>query len=445
LRRSHLFDPDRFGLPAGSADELFLERLKMIEAKEIGESLRKKYGQTPEQLNQLLRNNPEFLKERLKNLTLEDLPAELRKKFADRAQLQELIKYYLQNAKDLQPQGTEPNANGAQPAGTGPAPPPLSPAKIPPSDSAPPGNDSKNEEAAGPEAASENQQSNSVLGRWLLEAANRLKDEPAVRNSPALRNAIRDLTRKAEGADQRWKVLDKSANQIADKWARLGQVLPLNRLWPEKGFGLTPESFSKWRLPGTGPRVGRPAPSSVGRPATPDMADSKGWRLLAIIALLATVGFIVQRILARARARESSGGASGWKLGPWPVDPAAVRTREELIRAFEYLSLLRLGPAARHWHHLAIGSALSRFSRDACAMLSRPGNPSHQRPPGQGRESTPPTSGPHYASAEQHQAVVQLTSLYERARYAPAGEPLPESALATARHDLCLLAGVPTS
>ena len=35
---------------------------------------------------------------------------------------------------------------------------------------------------------------------------------------------------------------------------------------------------------------------------------------------------------------------------------ARVADREELIRAFEYLSLLRLGEPARHWHHRAIAA-----------------------------------------------------------------------------------------
>jgi hypothetical protein len=425
LRRSHLLDPDRFGPPVGDAEILFLQRLRMIHAKEIGESLRKKYGQTPEQLNQLLRNNPEFLKERLKSFTFDDLPAELRKKFADRAQFEQLIqstdfKDLLQKATEAQGQNPEPNAGGSQ-TDLAPAP---SPANTAPS--AAQGNDTKSEETAALEPASENQQPSSVLGRWLLEAANHFKDEPSLRNSPAIRNAIRELTRKAEGGDESWKALDKSATAIADEWTRLGRMLPLNRLWPEKGFSwphsLTPESFPKWRLPGSGPKIGPPTPSSIGRPATSDMTDSNGWRLLGVIAVLAAVGIIVQRVLARARAREVSAGANGWKLGPWPVHPTAVRSREELVRAFEYLSLLRLGPVARHWHHLAIGSALGQLSNGARAA-----------------------AGPGYASAERRQAAEQLTFLYERARYAPSGEPLPESALATARHDLCLLAGVPTS
>ena len=48
----------------------------------------------------------------------------------------------------------------------------------------------------------------------------------------------------------------------------------------------------------------------------------------------------------------------GWKLGPWPVDPQRIRTREELVRAFEYLALLSLGPDARNRHHRDLAQRL---------------------------------------------------------------------------------------
>jgi hypothetical protein len=427
LRRSHLLDP--LGPPAGNADVLFYDRLKTIHAKEIGESLRKKYGQTPEQLNQFLRNNPEFLKERLQNFTIDDLPAKFRNKFADRAKLEKLIqsiqsmdlKDLLQNAREVQGQNAEPNGSETQAASPVP-PPPQAGA----SDPAKSESESKAEEPGSSETTAENPEPNSVLSRWLLEAANRLKDEPALRNSPAIRDAIRQLSRNAEGTDERWKALDKSANAIADQWARLGQILPIDRLWPEKGLSwprsLIPEALPKWPLPGSRANGGRRPPSSAVRPVTSDPAESNGWRLLGIVAALAVVGIILQRVLARARAEESRGTVNGWRLGPWPVQPTAVKTRDELVRAFEYLSLLRLGPDARHWHHLAIGSALGQFATD----LTTDAEPS-------------------YRWAERRQAAAQLTALYERARYAPSGEPLPESALAAARHDLCLLAGVSTS
>jgi hypothetical protein len=82
-----------------------------------------------------------------------------------------------------------------------------------------------------------------------------------------------------------------------------------------------------------------------------------------------------------------------------------VRTRDELVRAFEYLALLRLGPAARHRNHREIAADLG-------------------------------AGGPRSAAAE------RLAGLYEQARYAPPDEVLPDADLAAARADLCLLAGV---
>jgi hypothetical protein len=87
------------------------------------------------------------------------------------------------------------------------------------------------------------------------------------------------------------------------------------------------------------------------------------------------------------------------------VQPAAVGTRYDLVRAFEYLALLRLGPAARHQNHLEIAAALGA------------------------------------ADAGRRGAAERLASLYEQARYAPRDEDLPAVDLALARAALSLLAG----
>src|SRR5437879_13906041 len=54
LSRSHLIDANRFGLPPGSAEDLFLQRLKTIHTREIGEGLGKQLRR--EQLDQLSQN-----------------------------------------------------------------------------------------------------------------------------------------------------------------------------------------------------------------------------------------------------------------------------------------------------------------------------------------------------------------------------------------------------
>jgi hypothetical protein len=122
---------------------------------------------------------------------------------------------------------------------------------------------------------------------------------------------------------------------------------------------------------------------------------------------------------------------AGLRLGPWPVHPDRVRTPEELIRAFEYLAVLCLGTVSRSWNHRAIAAGLTGEPPTGLGVDWLPGlSESPGRPP---------------ADDEQRLAATQLAALYEQARYAPPGEPLPEAALAAARRDLCLLGGVPVA
>ena len=81
-------------------------------------------------------------------------------------------------------------------------------------------------------------------------------------------------------------------------------------------------------------------------------------------------------------------------------------TRQDVVRAFEYLSLLKLGPVAQSRNHL-----------DLAAELGEP-------------------------EIEHRNAAERLAALYEKARYTPTDEALSADALATARRELCYLAGV---
>jgi hypothetical protein len=98
-------------------------------------------------------------------------------------------------------------------------------------------------------------------------------------------------------------------------------------------------------------------------------------------------------------------------LGAWPVAPAAVATRQDLVRAFEHLALLCLGARAIPFHHHELAGRLAEQDPD---------NPARR------------------------QAVELLAWLYEQARYAPAEEVLSQEELSDARHALCYLAGVTT-
>src|SRR5207244_5821191 len=159
------------------------------------------------------------------------------------------------------------------PAQTTPPPGESAPTARPPSESPQPGPS----ETSAPNGTTENAPANSVLGRWILQAANRFKDlDPKIRNSPMLQDMMRDLSHAIEGSEERWKALDKGANAIADKWERLGQTLPLDRLWPEKGFSwprsLTGESLPKWHFPTGGAPSRRVGPRSLGQPGIPDVS-----------------------------------------------------------------------------------------------------------------------------------------------------------------------------
>jgi hypothetical protein len=114
--------------------------------------------------------------------------------------------------------------------------------------------------------------------------------------------------------------------------------------------------------------------------------------------------------LALARSRGWVGGkGDDWRLGPWPVVPSEVRTREDVVKAFEYLALLRLGKKAGAANHLDIARQLGSAED---------------------------------APAQKRELARELAYLYEQARYAPPEENLSTDEVETARRDLGLLAGV---
>jgi hypothetical protein len=125
-------------------------------------------------------------------------------------------------------------------------------------------------------------------------------------------------------------------------------------------------------------------------------------QVILIGLVIAAVGVVLWRLVG-ARAAQAIALRRG--LGPWPLDPARVASRAELIRAFEYLSLLRCGEKARAWHHRAIAAYLG------------------------GTE------------AQRRAAAERLAELYAQARYAPEVATLPDQAFTDARRHLTYLAG----
>ena len=121
---------------------------------------------------------------------------------------------------------------------------------------------------------------------------------------------------------------------------------------------------------------------------------------------LAIVGFLLWWTWAAWGEVVAKGYRRVSGLGPWPVNPRRVQTREALVQAYEYLALSKLGLSARSCNHLAIAARL-------------------------GDE----------ADALQKRAAWSLAHAYEQARYSPAEESLSESIFEDARRDLSLLAG----
>lgn len=136
------------------------------------------------------------------------------------------------------------------------------------------------------------------------------------------------------------------------------------------------------------------------------LSGPSSWAPVIILAVLIVGGLIFWWLWPRLMANRTTEPRPLPGRGPWPVDPRTIDSREKLIQAFEYLSVQLCGSDASRWNHLTIARAL--------------------------REALP-----------QAEALADpLAHLYALARYTPATEPFPESALAEARGYLCELSGV---
>src|SRR5262249_30438078 len=145
------------------------------------------------------------------------------------------------------------------------------------------------------------------------------------------RDTIKDLARRGGGSNWSPKGAER-ATRLSRNLPKLGDYLPRR----------PPPTFGEPRVPAPPPPPPLSPPGLP--PKSPFSAVSSGkallWLLLGgmlILLLWRSAGWYV-----RHRAEQ----AGTWRLGPWPVRPAAVRTRGELVRAFEYLALLVLGRPA---------------------------------------------------------------------------------------------------
>jgi hypothetical protein len=247
-------------------------------------------------------------------------------------------------------------------------------------------------------------------GSWFERQMNRLTssvmegmNDPA--NAGAFEKALRSLggiQSNADGSDRLdmaglWKgASDDATSWVVSRWE-----------WPGK---LAESSASFYRnLKTTVPEVGGSVGGAlsnipVGPPSTSSSADGVATVAGVIGAVvLLVIGWQLLGKRAAAKRRELAVAP-----GSWPVAPDAVASRDDLVRAFEYLALLRLGADACTSNHLAVAARIGEAE------------PEHSR----------------------RAAAKELARLYERARYDPDRSPLGDADLAAARRDLSLLARV---
>lgn len=228
------------------------------------------------------------------------------------------------------------------------------------------------------------------------------------RSDTGLPGRLREIMKDVIGRDSKLRDWARGISIDARRWT--GNLLPrldglrLDRL--TRGLGnilprISLPSFSRGSLPS-----GRISVPSVSLPSGASLGNS-----LTVVVIIVAAGILVWLLVIAARRWVPAELLARWRLGPWPVQPGAVSTRGELVKAFEYLALLNLGQSATASHHKELADRL--------------GMPK-----------------PEPVTANRREAAQELGYLYEQARYAPPEEELSPHQLEAARHDLCMLAGV---
>ncbi len=245
--------------------------------------------------------------------------------------------------------------------------------------------------------------------------------------TPEVKRALFDLMSGENGFD--FDIKDEKGNSFWDALKNdKGENSPFSDFLNESGNGGENWNFSKFDLPTIGwdKWFGSSSSSSSSdwqlgssSPRPPQLPESSSsswgfggsggglsgsWFSVVLLGLVVLGALLLWWYLRDTKTPESAAQANG--LGPWPIDPHAINTREDVVKAFEYLSVLICGPAARMWTHSTIAEALTNLA------------------------------------ITQGEVAVKLARLYELARYAPLDEPLTRNEVIEARHIVCDLAEV---
>ncbi|MFN4259306.1 MAG: DUF4129 domain-containing protein [Gemmataceae bacterium] len=260
---------------------------------------------------------------------------------------------------------------------------PTPPKSLPPNDAS----------GLGTDVNTQNAQQMQELSQRIEELGGPWKDSPLMRE--IARDLLRAVSRwqpKGEGFDEQMARLNGYARE-ANEWWQASRSVTRN-----------------WKLPrfswdaGVGDTnlTANAAPMSPEPSSWDSGGDAGGWGGLWWLVLLLPVAVIVWKLSGYFPRRTRANAP----LGFWPVAPAELASRTDVVRAFEYLSLARCGLIVRTWNHRQIAAQLAG------------------------------------TAASQRQAAQELAELYEQARYAPDEDELSDEQLRQARRHVCLLTEV---
>lgn len=230
----------------------------------------------------------------------------------------------------------------------------------------------------------------SRIGKMLLE-------------SESVQNALVDITQYWQGDQANFLGMARAdMNQWFDQMPKFD--------WERSWLNKSGIRLGRWRLPPVPgvrmrmPNVGVPS-AAFGGPAVSSSFEI----IIFIAAVVLGCGLILAFMLKSGGSVDDEQQQKVWRLGRWPLNPATVSTRGELVQAFDYLALLLFGQPAMHWNHRTIADQVAS-------------NPSGRWTPYQ-------------------DAMANLAQMYEQARYAPADEPISQDDLHRCRQYLTSLAG----
>ncbi len=245
------------------------------------------------------------------------------------------------------------------------------------------------------------------------------KNVGPIEESPAVKRAILELVSDPETMDA---LTDGKGNSIFDLFRNDGEGMKdlfggdgKGWEWPKFDMNLNWGKDRNIEIPESKPRENRwPHLSGSDRRSGSSMGGMGSFNfggmqvpwLLALLFLAAILGTILWWKWASLFPPGGRSALAGAEAGAWPIDPRAINTREDVVKAFEFLSVLICGPGAKTWTHTTIADELTALA------------------------------------ATHGETALKLARLYELARYAPLDEPLTRAEIIEARRLVCDLAGV---